>query len=183
MSRVFRAGPDKQGRCEGSNLPAPSSSGAAVILGAANVLLFAAGQHLTDLVITGASTLPGTLKPAGAIMPAPQKVYIDWLLSKEGQTAWSKATGLASLRQDVPTDSVPQGMTPKPGIDYQQTYREQYRLMTDEVNAVLKAVIPAEPSRAQARPRCGGTKARRGGVSVGPWAARITFLGSRNQRL
>src|SRR5918993_319182 len=34
------------------------------------------------------------------------KVYLDYLLSKEGQTEWSKAIGFASLRQDVPRDHV-----------------------------------------------------------------------------
>lgn len=42
-------------------------------------------------------------------------VYVNWLLSKDGQTAWSKAVNAASHRSDVPTDHVSPYLVPKPG--------------------------------------------------------------------
>src|SRR5262249_27853562 len=36
--------------------------------------------------------------------PNAVKVYLNYLLSNEGQVVWSKASGLASLRRDVPKD-------------------------------------------------------------------------------
>ena len=47
--------------------------------------------------------------------PNAAAVYINWLLSKDGQTAWSKAVNAASHRLDVPTDHVPPYLVPKPG--------------------------------------------------------------------
>jgi ABC-type Fe3+ transport system substrate-binding protein len=34
-------------------------------------------------------------------------VFINWLLSKEGQLVWSKAVNAVSRRVDVPTDHLP----------------------------------------------------------------------------
>jgi ABC-type Fe3+ transport system substrate-binding protein len=36
--------------------------------------------------------------------PNAAKVYINWLLSKEGQTGFARASGYISARLDVPTD-------------------------------------------------------------------------------
>jgi ABC-type Fe3+ transport system substrate-binding protein len=47
--------------------------------------------------------------------PNAAKVYINWLLSKEGQTAFVKAMGYVSARIDVPTDHVPAWRIPRPG--------------------------------------------------------------------
>ncbi len=39
--------------------------------------------------------------------PNAAKVYVNWLLSKEGQTIWAPASGYISSRLDVPTDHAP----------------------------------------------------------------------------
>jgi iron(III) transport system substrate-binding protein len=36
--------------------------------------------------------------------PNAARVYLNWLLSKEGQTSWARGTGYVSSRLDVPTD-------------------------------------------------------------------------------
>src|SRR5262249_46843281 len=36
--------------------------------------------------------------------PNAAKIYINWLLSKEGQTVFARANGYVSARLDVPTD-------------------------------------------------------------------------------
>ncbi len=46
------------------------------------------------------------------------KVFLNWLLGKEGQMAWSKVMGEPSRRLDVPTDHVPSYRIPKPGGKY-----------------------------------------------------------------
>ncbi len=47
--------------------------------------------------------------------PNAAKVYINWLLSKEGQTIFTRPTGYISSRLDVPTDHAPAWRVPQPG--------------------------------------------------------------------
>jgi iron(III) transport system substrate-binding protein len=47
--------------------------------------------------------------------PNAAKVYINWLLSKEGQTIYARATGYISNRLDVPTDHAAPWRVPQPG--------------------------------------------------------------------
>ena len=69
-------------------------------------------------------------------------VYLDYLLSRDGQLAWSKAAGTASHRRDVPTDNVPEVMVPKEGVTYQVDHAEQYVKMRGEVLEFLRTVMP-----------------------------------------
>ena len=50
--------------------------------------------------------------------PNAVKVFLNWLLGKEGQMAWSKVMGEPSRRLDVPTDHVPSYRLPRPGGRY-----------------------------------------------------------------
>ena len=47
--------------------------------------------------------------------PNAAKVYLNWLLSKEGQSEFSRATGYVSGRVDVPSDHVAPWRVPIPG--------------------------------------------------------------------
>jgi iron(III) transport system substrate-binding protein len=69
------------------------------------------------------------------------KVYIDYLLSREGQLNWSKASGLASLRTDVAKDHIPEVLVPNDGVKYQETHLEQYVTMRKEIVDFLNTVI------------------------------------------
>ena len=69
------------------------------------------------------------------------KVYLDYLLSQEGQTAWSKASGLASLRTDVAKDHIPEVLVPEEGVKYQETHLERYVMMRKEIVDFLNTVI------------------------------------------
>ncbi len=69
------------------------------------------------------------------------KVYIDYLLSQEGQTAWSKASGLASLRTDVAKDHIPEVLVPKEGVKYQETGLEKNVKMRKEVVEFLNTIL------------------------------------------
>jgi len=66
--------------------------------------------------------------------PNAAKVYINWLLSKEGQTAFVRATGYISARLDVPTDHTPYWKIPVPGAI--KTYGIPARII------VRKEVLP-----------------------------------------
>jgi iron(III) transport system substrate-binding protein len=72
--------------------------------------------------------------------PNALKVYLDYLLSVEGQTEWSRAAGLASLRRDVPSDHVPSYFTPKEGVQYVDISKERYVRLRDEVQEYVKSV-------------------------------------------
>ena len=69
------------------------------------------------------------------------KVYLDYLLSQEGQTAWSKASGLASLRTDVAKNHIPEVLVPEEGVKYQEGHLEKYVMMRSEVVDFLNTVI------------------------------------------
>ena len=70
------------------------------------------------------------------------KVFLDWLLSKEGSTAWVKGSGYPSLRQDVPHDRVPDYMVLKPNVQYQNNALEEYVNMRQEIADYLNTIIP-----------------------------------------
>lgn len=78
--------------------------------------------------------------------PNAARVFINWFLSKEGQTAWQKYTGGNSLRVDIPKDMLPKGaaQAPKEGKKYLMTSHPQYedvkplRKLVDEVLAEAK---------------------------------------------
>jgi iron(III) transport system substrate-binding protein len=73
--------------------------------------------------------------------PNALKVYIDYLLSKEGQTEWSKAIGFASLRQDVPRDHVAKYLIPKEGVQYLESHLERYVNLRSELVPVLNSIL------------------------------------------
>lgn len=50
--------------------------------------------------------------------PNAARVFINWLLTKEGQYIFSKYYGAPSLRVDVPTDHILPEEVPKPGVKY-----------------------------------------------------------------
>jgi iron(III) transport system substrate-binding protein len=73
--------------------------------------------------------------------PNAAKVYLNWLLSRDGQTEVSKANGHPSRRQDVSTDHLlHQSALPKPSVQYQDSYKEPYVRMRDEVVDFLKTL-------------------------------------------
>jgi ABC-type Fe3+ transport system substrate-binding protein len=84
----------------------------------------------------------GTLMvPRNSPHPNATKVYIDYLLSREGQTLWSKASGLTSRRRDVPTDHIPGVLVPKEGVNYMDDYKEDFVNLRDEVVGFLNTLL------------------------------------------
>jgi iron(III) transport system substrate-binding protein len=74
--------------------------------------------------------------------PNAVKVYLDYLLSKDGQTEWTKAQGFPSLRRDVPTANVQDLLIPKENVTYQQNSSEQYVKMQPEIVKFLNSILP-----------------------------------------
>lgn len=77
---------------------------------------------------------PGTLSGGfsviavqkGAPHPNAAVVFLNWFLTKEGQAAYQRPHLYPSLRVDVPRDYVPEYILPKPGIEYLDTYIEDF---------------------------------------------------------
>jgi len=61
-----------------------------------------------------------------AAHPNAAKLYINWLLSKEGLTVFTKAYGAPSLRLDVPTDFLPPEKQRQAGVKYIWPENEEY---------------------------------------------------------
>lgn len=79
-------------------------------------------------------------------------VFLNWLLTKEGQTAWSKAMEHVSRRLDVPTDHLPPYIIPppdakffsgepKPGYRYWLSYTEENVQRSAEETKILKELF------------------------------------------
>lgn len=71
--------------------------------------------------------------------PNVAKVYINWLLSKEGQTIYARATGYISNRLDVPTDHAPAWRVPQPGAI--KTYTQEAIDKKDDLLPLLTEVF------------------------------------------
>jgi ABC-type Fe3+ transport system substrate-binding protein len=71
--------------------------------------------------------------------PNAAKVYVNWLLSKEGQTTFVRGMGYVSNRLDVPTDHVPAWRVPMP--DGVKTYTLDAMRVREEAFALFEEVF------------------------------------------
>jgi iron(III) transport system substrate-binding protein len=62
----------------------------------------------------GGSLMPLTKAPH----PNAQVVFVNWILTREGQTAWGKSINYPSLRLDVPKDYLTPNSVAEPGARY-----------------------------------------------------------------
>ena len=72
--------------------------------------------------------------------PNAAKVYINWLLSKEGQSEFSRATGYVSGRVDVPSDHVAPWRVPIPGSV--KTYTREAMSAKEPLITLLREALP-----------------------------------------
>jgi iron(III) transport system substrate-binding protein len=68
-------------------------------------------------------------------------VFLNWLLRKDGQTAFSRGMGYVSRRVDVGSDHVPPYWVPKPGVKYWPGYYEEDARMSPEQEKFLKTTF------------------------------------------
>jgi hypothetical protein len=57
-------------------------------------------------------------------------VYINWLLSRDGQIAWQQGAQEPSLRTDVPKEGLDPLIVPKPGVKYIDGGAEEHQRTT-----------------------------------------------------
>jgi ABC-type Fe3+ transport system substrate-binding protein len=75
--------------------------------------------------------------------PNAAKVFINWLLTREGQTAYSTAMQEASRRLDVPHDHLPPELVVQPGGKYWSSYSEDAVEMPPALNSLLRELFPS----------------------------------------
>jgi ABC-type Fe3+ transport system substrate-binding protein len=117
--------------------------------GPGTVMYQLAKRGLKFEVITSFKDLGSYLTPGfGSVMyinraphPNAGTVFLNWLLSKEGQTAFVQAMGYVSRRKDVPTDHVPPYWVPQEGVKYWPGYYEEVAVMSPEQVKFLKQVF------------------------------------------
>ena len=68
-------------------------------------------------------------------------VFLNWFLSKQGQTVWSKALNLQTRRLDVPLDHIALYLIVKPGGKYWISYYEKDALRSAREEAVIKELF------------------------------------------
>ena len=59
--------------------------------------------------------------------PNAAKMFLNWLLSKEGQILWQRYSKTNSLRIDIPKDDVYEAFVPKDGVKYFMSTSFQYQ--------------------------------------------------------
>lgn len=76
--------------------------------------------------------------------PAPHpnaaKLFINWFLSRDGQTAFEKVVRSPSLRGDTPKKNIPPFLVPKKGADYMVTGLHKYAHVDTEIRKLLASL-------------------------------------------
>jgi ABC-type Fe3+ transport system substrate-binding protein len=80
--------------------------------------------------------------------PNATKLFVNWVLSREGQSAWQKYTEVNSLRMDIPKGDLPPDDVPQKGVNYfmlnaakyndQAGRKELHRLVEEALNGRQK---------------------------------------------
>ncbi|HEY3302465.1 MAG TPA: extracellular solute-binding protein [Candidatus Binatia bacterium] len=120
-----------------------------VLIGAADFVAIARARQGVPIGIVDARQLKeGTdLSPTNGNLalfnkapnPNAAKVYINWLLSKEGQTIFARANGYISARLDVPTDHTEPWRVPLPGAI--KTYTKEAMGVKENLAPLLQEVF------------------------------------------
>ena len=76
--------------------------------------------------------------------PSATKVFVNWLLSKDGQTHYQKEflriDPIFTLREDVPADPAFESYRPKPGDKFMPVYRPEFRDLEPAFKVIEEAV-------------------------------------------
>jgi iron(III) transport system substrate-binding protein len=130
--------------CAQGQYPIGGFLSATEVQAAANQGLPIAGIPLDQLKEGGAlGPNTGTIS---MIKPTPHpnaaKLYVNWLLSREGQLAWQEETKQSSLRMDTPKDNLFLAPKKNAGIKYAnggaQEYGQAAAALGDVINGILK---------------------------------------------
>lgn len=75
--------------------------------------------------------------------PSATRVFINWLLSREGQTIYTKVDATPSGRIDVPAEGLDTLLIPKPGVNYFRSYSEEFALKREEYTPISREIFGA----------------------------------------
>ena len=78
--------------------------------------------------------------------PNATKVFLNWLLSREGQILWQRHSKTNSLRIDIPKDDVQEIFVPKDGVNYFMATSYQYQ-DPEQAKALQKLIDDAVAKR------------------------------------
>jgi ABC-type Fe3+ transport system substrate-binding protein len=96
--------------------------------------------HFEGIAAVGAGT-----DPAGWLASSPNKnaakVFLNWILSRDGQNQFQKRTRENSLRVDIPKDSVPPHYVLDPKKDYLFTGLEEHKDRINEFQPWLESLV------------------------------------------
>jgi len=68
-------------------------------------------------------------------------VYLNWLLSREGQMAWQTLTGSSSLRMDISREGLPPWIVPREGVEYMAGGLERYLPLRSEIRKLVDRAL------------------------------------------
>jgi iron(III) transport system substrate-binding protein len=86
----------------------------------------------------------GIARLRNAPHPNAQRVFVNWLLSREGQGAYQDVVKTNSLRIDLPKDKLPPGEVPEPGVNYIFTSLPQYsdnEALREEIERIVNEAL------------------------------------------
>lgn len=120
-----------------------------VLIGTADFVVIARAKQGVPIAIVDPRQLKeGTdVSPANGALalfnkaphPSAAKIYINWLLSKEGQTVFARASGYVSARADVTNDHTEPWRVPQPGAI--KTYTKAAMQVKDNLMPLLIEVF------------------------------------------
>jgi ABC-type glycerol-3-phosphate transport system substrate-binding protein len=71
--------------------------------------------------------------------PNAARLFTNWILSREGQSAWQKYTEVNSLRMDIPKTELPPDDVPQKGVNYFMLNSSKYNNM--EGRKALRMIV------------------------------------------
>lgn len=73
--------------------------------------------------------------------PNAAKLYLNWLLTRDGQTQWTKLSGYPSRRLDAPRDHLNSMLVPKERVEYQPNYKEEFVRLKGDILKLLGEIV------------------------------------------
>ncbi|MBI4333073.1 MAG: extracellular solute-binding protein [Chloroflexi bacterium] len=70
--------------------------------------------------------------------PRASRLFVNWLLSKEGQILAARLWGAQSARDDIPTDSLDADALREPGIKYMPTFTLEYQYKAEQYQQIAR---------------------------------------------
>jgi len=104
-----------------------------------NIDLLGAEQFKEGSYLTAAFGSMALMKRAPH--PNAAKLYLNWLLTRDGQTQWTKLSGYPSRRLDAPRDHLNSMLVPKERVEYQPNYKEEFVRLKGDILKLLGEIV------------------------------------------